>query len=590
MNPQDIQAMRAKYGIPAEGFAKPQSNSGVTPQSRLSELDSAWGTTKKEDTGNPVVNAVKNYEIGGAKGAASTLVGLGEVTSKALSHLPGKAGDFFKGGVTEAEHLKESPILQATTTGQKIGKGAEQVAEFFIPGGEAETVEKLLAEGINSNTLAKLEPIVGKKTASILGHAASLGTKMAVRGAEGGSVIALQTGGDEEATKKGLETGAMLPVVGEIAGAVGNKLGGVTEIGKRLAGAISGRGKAVIDEIVKDPQSALEGLTGESIDTLTKNAGVLKEAAVNMKIEAGKEYNRVLNNLQSIYENEGKSFDKGTEINKITDLLRDKFGIVKAGDIAEQTGVEAEDSGKLDFESSRFIKPADVGIINRAMNAVKSFRDPLSPKTLEGLASKIDKLKGSDSEVNSVLHTITTSLRNSVAQMGEESGYTEGADLARNFAQAMDKLDDFTGKFKATAEDLRAPKLNSDNKIVQNTGKVILPETEKTKIIQDISTLFSGNKDADKDTLRKFVFGGQEVLSREAGRTLKTATEKASTKLGDLIREAVISPLLPPETIGKIVAKTTLKAAKVSKFIEALKKLEPAARGSIIELISKHND
>lgn len=546
-------------------------------------------------------NTMINLGIGAAKGLGNTLLGAGELTSKVLGKvLPGKTGEFFAGGAGEAEHIKnDTNIVKPQGAAQTIGKTAEQIGEFFVPAGEVAKVEGLLSGGAKALTHANLAPIVGDTAAKILEHAASLGTKMAVRATEGGGVIGLQSGGDPEATKTGALAGGLLAPVGEALSTVAKRAGGISEVGKRLAGALSGRGTAVIDEVIKDPKAAMEGLTGESIDTLSKNAKLLKEASVNMKAEAGKEYSRVLNNLQSIYENEGKSFDKGTEINKITDLLKDKFGIIKAGDRAEITGEEVPDKGKLDFESSRFL-PKEATIIERALNIIKSFKDPLNPKTIEGLASKIDKLKSqspSAIETNSVIHTITSSLRESVAKMGEEAGYKEGADLARNFATAMDKIDNFNSLFRTTSEDLRPEGTKGTEEIskVGNLRKgsdapIILPETEKTKIIQDLSTLFSGNKDVDKDLLKKAVFGGQEVLSREAGRTLATATEKASTKLGDLIREAVITPLLPPKKIGEIVAKTTLNAKQVSKFIKALKALDPVARGSVIELISKNND
>lgn len=557
----------------------------VTPESVIEKLSSKY---------KAVSGVMENLSVGAVKGALGTVVGAGTLASKALGNIPGKVGEFFQGGVGEGERL-QAGALKAEGTAQAIGKGAEQIAEFFIPASKINAVEKILAGKTSLQTISKLAPIIGTKAADIVSRAASLGTKIAIRAAEGGGIIALQTGGEKKATALGAGVGAAFPPAGALARPILKYAGGfVGGVGKRLAGSLAGgRGTSVIDEIVKDPRAALEGLSGKPLDILTKDARVLKEAAVNMKAEAGKEYSRVINNLQEIYLNEGKSFDKGTEINKITNLLEEKFGIVKAGKIAELTGEAVEDAGKLDFNSSRFL-PKEATIIERALNIVKGYRDPLSPKTLESLASKIDKLKSqspSAIETNSAIHTITSSLRDSVAKMGEEAGYKEGAELARNFATAMDKLDDFTAKFRATAEDLRPGGAVEVTKIgeLRKGQPVILPETEKTKIIQDLSTLFSGNKDADKETLRKLVFGGQEVLSREAGRTLATATERASGKLGDFIRETIIAPILSPVAVGKIVARTTLAKEKVIKLLQALKKLDPAKRGAIIEIISKNN-
>lgn len=581
---QTTQPQNSSGGLFARAAA-PQTNQ-VTSQSIISKLASGFGS------------GVNNFSEGAGKGILSTIKGLGQIGEKVGNTLLPKIAESpsqyseqalqankNQGGVMGKLLAKDN--LAAQGTAQSLGKATEQIAEFFIPAGEVNAVEKILASGAKMN-IAKLGSFLGKDLANILSKAASLGTKMAVRATEGGGVIALQSGGNPEEVKTGIKYGAAFPVIAAPLSGIIKKVGGLQGVKDRLAGALSGRGTAVIDEIKKNPKAAIEGLTGESIETLSKDARVLKEAAVAMKTEAGKEYNRVLNNLQEIYENEGKSFDKGTEINKITDLLENKFGIVKAGKIAELTGEAVEDAGKLDFESSRFIKPGDVGLINRALGAVKSFRDPLTPKTLEGLASKIDKLKSpSDTakDINSVIHTITSSLRESVAKMGEEAGYTEGANLARNFAQAMDKLDNFSGLFRTTADDLRPTAVGETRGGAQ---EIILPETEKTKIIQDLSTLFSGNKDVDKDLLRK-LFGGQEVLSREAGRTLATATEKASTKMGDLIREAVISPIISPKQIGMIVAKSALKKSEVPILIQAIKKLPEAARRTFLEIISRED-
>lgn len=477
------------------------------------------------------------------------------------------AADSEKGGFRG--RLLEDKNLETKNTAEGAGKLAGDVAQFFIPAGTANKAEKALTVGTSG--------------------VRKLLTKMGVRAVESGAVTAAQTGGDKKDTFTSAAIGGAMPLVGA---AVGKGKEMLKNYRQNLMGALSGRGKAVIEEVSKNPKAAIEGLTGESVETLSKDAQLLKETAVGMKEEATREYNRVLNNLEEIYINEGKSFDKGAEINKITDMLQSKFGITKAGKIAELTGEAVDDAGALDFAVTRFQKPNEQNTIKNALNFIKSFRDPFTPKSIENMASTIDKMKGADSELNSVLHTITSSLRNSVAEMGEQAGYQEGADLARNFAKAMDKLDDFTQKFKASPEDFRPVVEKTGDKV----GKVILTEQEKTKIAADLSTLFSGNKDLDKDTLRKIVFGGKDILAREAGRTLKTAPEKASTKLGEFIREAVISPILSPEKIGMMEAKLALgpkaggKTGKLFQFIEALKVLEPAKRAAVIKLITDNND
>lgn len=571
----------------------------VAPQSENIGLKRAQEIEERAKTANlknrsgyeKFSDALGDFSSGAVKGAISTVKGAGELGTKALDSIYGKrngGSDLYR-PETEAGQKAEE-FLAPKNTAESIGKGTEQIGEFFIPAGKIAQVEKFLAGGVKTATLAKLTPIVGEKAAKVISNALSVGTKMGVRAGEGGGIVAVQSGGDAKETGIAAGISAAIPLASSVGKpvikAATDIIGGTT---KRLAGALSGQGTAVIDEIIKDPKSALEGLSGKSMDILSKDAQTLKESAVNMKTEAGKEYNRVLNNLQSIYENEGKSFDKGTEINKVLDLLDEKFGIKTAGKVGEQTGEEVLDKGVLDFESSRFIKPSDTGIINRALTALKSFRDPLSPKTLEGLASKIDKLKGSDSEVNSVLHTITSSLRESVAKMGEEVGYGEGADIARNYAKAMDKLDNFTSLFKATGENVGKEGIEVSKVGEPRIGKeIVLTETEKTKIINDLQTLFKGNKDVDKEVLRK-MFGGQELLSREAGRSIAVAPEKASSKLEDFIK-SMINSVISPKQIGKIAAQLSMKSQQVPKFMSILKKLDPLVQGSLIKYLSEKNN
>lgn len=597
-------------GAPAGGLvskvqaAQNGSNTQVTPDTLIQSLGKKY---------NAVSDTLGDFSQGVVKGGLSTIRGIGEVgtkigdtLSKGVEKLGGPAdlfhgSDVYRPSTQIGGQVKD--FLEPKNTAESIGKGAEQIGEFFIPAGAINDVEKVLSLGGKAVTVAKLTPFVGETAANMISKAAGLGIKMGVRATETGGVVGIQSGGNQDETKTAAEVGAGIPVAGAIvkpaAEFAGKVLGG---FGKRLAGALTGRGTSVIDEVIKDPRAAIEGMTGQSMDVLGKDANAIKEASLNMKAAAGKEYSRVVNNLQEIYDNEmkpkGFTFDKGTEINKVTDLLKEKYGIVKSGEVAQQTGEDVADKGKLDFNSSRFL-PKEATIIERALNILKSYRDPLTPKTIESLASKIDKLKSlspSAIETNSAVHTITTSLRDSVAKMGEQAGYPEGANLARNFATAMDKIDNFNSLFKTTSEDLRPEGAKGTGEVSKvgelrqgSKSPIILPETEKTKIVQDLSTLFSGNKDVDKDVLRKMVFGGQGIISREAGRTLATATEKASTKLGDLIREAVITPIVPPKLIGQIVAHTALSADKVGKFVAATRKLTPFAKGALIELISKNN-
>lgn len=172
---------------------------------------------KKSTTSKPAIfdpMSGINANIGIAKGAISTLTGassLGERFLKGLGRLvtpkqfEGTLGfqKFETEEKTSAEKLVPESIRTPVGGAQKLGFGAEQIAEFFIP---VAGQEKALAIGAN---LAKEMP-AGLKTITKL---APLAAKESV---EFGGKTAVQTGGDTEATKNAMLLGALTPVGAEI--------------------------------------------------------------------------------------------------------------------------------------------------------------------------------------------------------------------------------------------------------------------------------------------------------------------------------------------------------------------------------------
>ena len=120
-------------------------------------------------------NALLGFAKGVGKGALSTATNLGVMTSKLASHLPGKVGEAFKGGAQYGEELlnsQESP-LAATNTAQKLGKGVEQIGEWFIPAGA-------FAKAGKAAELA----IQGSKVPKALKGATQLATRAGLSGVE----------------------------------------------------------------------------------------------------------------------------------------------------------------------------------------------------------------------------------------------------------------------------------------------------------------------------------------------------------------------------------------------------------------------
>src|SRR3990167_3676112 len=127
-----------------------------------------------------------DVNVGIAKGVLSTLKGAGELTARGLSNLPGKVGDYFEGGIEESKRIDETGVLEAQGTVEKLGKGAEQIAEFFIPGGVATKAKK----AVDALKIVK----AGKVGAKSLIGATELGGVSAIQSGELGKETGLSAG------------------------------------------------------------------------------------------------------------------------------------------------------------------------------------------------------------------------------------------------------------------------------------------------------------------------------------------------------------------------------------------------------------
>lgn len=217
-----------------------------------------------------ISDALGNFSEGVVKGVGSTVTSLGQLAGKGLKHLPGQVGEFFAGAEGEGQHQKET-TFKPEGTAQKIGFGAEQLGEFFIPAGEIAKVEKALTTG--TNIFTKLAPHIGETAARLVEHAAKTGVKMGVRAGEGGGIIALQTGGDAEATKNAAETGAIFTGIGS---------GLVSPALKKLLAPFKGSADAATAKLFES-----EGIKAP-VSALSKNEGVRLLEATGSKTLFGK--------------------------------------------------------------------------------------------------------------------------------------------------------------------------------------------------------------------------------------------------------------------------------------------------------------
>lgn len=211
-----------------------------------------------------------------AKGILSTAKGLGTLGQTVLDQTAGRLvnaaqgkgftpttgeqgniGDLYRKGTQFEQDVAKK--LEATTTSEKIGKGAEQIAEFFIPAGAASKAEKfvdVLSKGVTSKALSATARIVGKG---------------AVQGAAGAAITAAQTGGDiKDTATSALTSGALrsgMAVIGEGARAL--------KIPERLYSTIFKNSKSdMLKELNTDGLLALQNSNPAKYDEFIKNGTI----------------------------------------------------------------------------------------------------------------------------------------------------------------------------------------------------------------------------------------------------------------------------------------------------------------------------
>jgi hypothetical protein len=150
------------------------------------------------------------FLTGALKGAASTLNSISRIGQKALQKLTG-----LEQPVAQISKDKVTP--RGLT--EKLGFGAEQIAEFFIPAGAVSKVGKVAETGIEGFNLANKVGKVG----NLAEDALKLGTKVGLGAGEAAGVTAAQ-GGDKSDIKLAASLGGGLSVVAKGIESILNKV------------------------------------------------------------------------------------------------------------------------------------------------------------------------------------------------------------------------------------------------------------------------------------------------------------------------------------------------------------------------------
>jgi hypothetical protein len=273
--------LRKKYG----GTQSSGTSSGVSAPTNA--------TNKKSLQWSDAVDAAKNFAIGGIKGLGSTILGIGELGTKTIGRL---------GGVNVKETSRFAQEQRQTTlkpvgTAQKVGFGAEQIAEFFVPAGAAGKVAKGAEVASQASKISKLGNFALRNSdriitqaagdvavsagqsggniktmadtakfslaGGILGHVAARGLK------NFGNVLFLRTvpgTGKQLANdiKKGIDVGEALSKTGisltrgQLLGKVASRVSSLTNKVDEAVGAVGSKFSRSFDQVATDTENLLK--------------------------------------------------------------------------------------------------------------------------------------------------------------------------------------------------------------------------------------------------------------------------------------------------------------------------------------------
>ena len=270
-------------------------------------------------------NAAKNFGVGALKGAGSTVLGIGELGTKTLGRLVGAD----VAGTAEFAKQQRDTTLKPEGMAQGAGFLAEQVGEFFVPGGAVSKSTKALETASTLVKTAEKAPQIMKAAETV----AKTASRVVPQAAADVAVSAAQTGGDTEQMKR---TG-QFSVIGGVAGQVASK-------------GLKGFGNWLFQKTVPGTPAELARDIGKNVDVgdaLSKTGVSLTRGSLLKKV--GERINTFSTKMDDILSNVG-----GTANRSFDDVANDAYGLLKDREIAktlQATPINFDDAKKVVSET-----------------------------------------------------------------------------------------------------------------------------------------------------------------------------------------------------------------------------------------------
>lgn len=320
---------------------KPTSNKGFTPYSPVKSVPQVDQNVFPKEEPQAVKQsffqklggAIENFGIGAYKGAASTVSNISSLGQKGLDTITKPISEAITGKPYQStptlnETFEGTTAITPTSTAQKVGFGAEQVGEFFIPGGATAKAEKAAELAAGGSKLAKI---------------AGLGAKVATEAGVTAGITATQGGNKQDIKNAGVIGGGLSLVSGGL--------------GKILEKVPESAWKTILKRTpsmaIKNPdlagQAAKTGLTGLTRDSLSVKAG---NAIQSIEIA-----------LDDLFKSTSDKKIATLKIAPYLDELRNAYSKIPG----EQNSLEAINNVARDFLSKKTLTPLEANEMKRAI-------------------------------------------------------------------------------------------------------------------------------------------------------------------------------------------------------------------------------
>jgi len=459
--------------------------------------------------------------------------------------------------------------LKTMSEGDRKEKMKGIIKDNFKQMGMTKEAEQALEEEMLPTGIEGAKHVAGKTleagmTAAIVkAPKATMGGKLWQRSLKGagfgaGFYSARQLKEGEKITPGGLAVsagiGGAVPVVFAAGAAVIRFVGSAL---KRAGSVVTGKGKAIIDTIMKRPGAAKIGLKEDSAKVLRQMGTDVRKAVQTIHQEAQDDYAKALAELPK-----GKDMSKQGLKSYLTKTFR-KFKVVV--DPRKQT---------LDFSQST-LRKSEERILREIFGVINKW-DDMSPEGMNRLGIKIGNyIKGGEQSkaLNSIIYGMKKNVRGYLgSRIPEAKAMNASYAKQMDFVEALEQELSIKGAFESEA------------------GLI--------KTMRKIDKIFGQNKEPVRDLIMRLEKeAGIEVLGKAAGKEI--AEVSVTGGIGGLGRGA-LQTIIPPEAVGSIAIAVGQTKQKVEQTIQRalqhpqlgpvireMSKLAPAARVALYNLIAQ---